>query len=62
MPGNSDKNIGPFAFLDLDVFTKKVTGILKKQRPADVQDLLNPGRTKDAYPNVTVGYLTFPPG
>src|SRR5947207_1235930 len=48
MPGNSDKNIGPFAFLDLDVFTKKVTGILKKQRPADVQDLLNPGRTKDA--------------
>jgi hypothetical protein len=48
------------ALRDHEAFAKKVVGILKKRRPADVHDLLNPRPKKDAYPNVAVTYLYFP--
>jgi hypothetical protein len=48
------------ALFDLQTFTARITDILKKHRPADIRDLLHPGRIKDAYPNVTIGYFDFP--
>ncbi len=49
------------ALRDHDAFTKKVVDTLKKRRPADVLDLLNPRQNKFGNSkNITVTYLTFP--
>jgi len=66
MPGNSDKDRAKElqriaqALVDQQAFSERVTAILKKQRPVDMRELLNPQLIKDAYPNVIISYFGFP--
>jgi hypothetical protein len=48
------------AMREHEAFAKKVVAIVKKQRPADLHDLLYPTSRKDAYQNVAVIYFYFP--
>jgi hypothetical protein len=48
------------AMREHEAFAKRVVAIVKKQRPADLRDLLYPTPKKDAYPNVAVTYFYFP--